>query len=118
MGYESRVIIARKNSIYPEFAENIAELNLCKVSGGFLDLFNDEYDGKFFDFYGCDAQITQDKYGKPLTYAPFDRVYEWLVRNVTREGYRRYDMLLALMREVKNGWLGDTEDFILIHYGY
>ena len=117
MGYESRVIIARRFS-GSEYAEDIAEMKLGKVSDGFLQLFRVEYDGKFFDFYGCDAQITQDKYGKPLTYASFDRVYEWLVMNVQEANYRRYNMLLALMQEVRNGWAGDTEDFVLIHYGY
>ena len=117
MGYESRVIIARRFS-GSEYAEDIVEMKLGKVSDGFLQLFKEEYDGRFFDFYGCDAQITQDKYGKPLTYAPFDKVYEWLVKNVHEANYRRYNMLFALMREVRSGWAGDTEDFVLIHYGY
>lgn len=120
MGYESRVIIARKNSISPKFIDVVAELNMSGVTDGFLNLFKDEYTGLFFDFYarGEDRQIKVDKYDKPLTYAPFDKVYKWLLDNVLEEHYRRYDMLLAVLNTVRTGWATQENEFIVIHYGY
>ena len=119
MGYESRVIIAKKSSVMSGYAEDIAELNLCKVSGEFLALFTSEYKGNFYDFYGSDARVTEDKYGKPLTYTTFRKVHKWLLDNIQKEEhYRRYDMLLALMNSIRTGWADEVGDFIIIHYGY
>jgi hypothetical protein len=116
MGYESRVIIARP--YFEGYAETIAELNLCGTSQGFLNLFTGEYEGKFFDFYGSDAEVKEDKYGKKLTYTSFEKVYNWLLDNVQVENYRRFYMLLALMQTIRTGWSDEIGDFIIIHYGY
>ena len=118
MGYESRVIIARKSSISPKWAETIAEFNLCKVDGEFLDLFDKEYKGDFYDFYEGNTPIKEDRYGDPLKYATFNKVYKWLLDNVRDKNFRRYDLLLGAMNVVRTGWVGMTNEFILIHYGY
>lgn len=117
MGYESRVIIARKGCL-KGFAENIAEFNLCKVDGEFLNLFDKEYKGEFYDFYEGNTPIKEDRYGDPLKYATFGRVYQWLLDNVRRQNYRRYDLLLGAMNAVRVGWEDAEKDFIVIHYGY
>lgn len=118
MGYESRVIIARKLSVGSGFAENIAEFNLCKVNGEFLDLFDKEYKGKFYDFYEGNTPIKEDKYGDALKYTTFNKAYKWLLDNARKENYRRYDVLLGAMNAIRAGWVGEIKDFILIHYGY
>lgn len=118
MGYESRVIIARKSSIFKEHAENIAELNLCKVDGEFLDLFSKEYKREFYDFYGSDDRVVKDRYGDPLRYATFNAVYKWLLDNVGKANYRRYDMLLGILTAIRTGWADDLNEFVIIHYGY
>ena len=117
MGYESRVIIARKSAI-KFHAENIAELNLCKVDGEFLNLFNKEYKREFYDFYGCDDRVVKDKYGDSLKYATFNAVYKWLLDNVDKAHYRRYDMLLGILTAIRTGWADSLNEFVIIHYGY
>ena len=118
MGYETRVIIARKSSVFKECAETIAELNLSKVDGGFLDLFDKEYKREFYDFYGHDDRVVEDRYGDKLKYATFNTVYKWLLDNVGRANYRRYNMLLGLLTAIRTGWAGETNEFVIIHYGY
>lgn len=119
MGYESRVIIAKKNTRFKGFAEDIAELNLCGMDGDFLDLFDKEYDGNFYDFYAHnDERVVKDRYGKPLKYATFNKVYKYCLNNVQRQRYRRLDMLLAVLNTVRTGWADECNEFIIIHYGY
>lgn len=118
MGYESRVIIARRGEIIPNYAEPIAEFNLCKIDGDFLDLFDEEYKGDFYDFYEGNTPIKEDRYGDPLKYATFGRVYQWLLDNVRDKNFRRYDLLLGAMNVVRTCWEDTEKDFIIIHYGY
>lgn len=121
MGYESRVIIAKRNTRFKGFAETIAELNLCGMEGDFLDLFDKEYDGNFYDFYATnvsDERVVKDRYGKPLKYATFNKVYKYCLNNAQRQRYRRLDMLLAVLNTVRTGWADEYNDFIIIHYGY
>lgn len=118
MGYESRVIIARKSKFIKGYAENIAELNLSKVDGDLLNLFDKEYKGEFYDFYGSDTRVTEDRYGDKLKYAPFSKVYKYCLDNASKQNYRRLDLLLAVLNAVRQGWAGEYNDFIVIHYGY
>lgn len=117
MGYESRVIIARKGCI-KGYAEVLAEFNMCGVHGEFLNLFDKEYKGDFYDFYEGNTPIKEDRYGNPLKYTTFNKVYKWLLDNVRDKGYRRYDLLLGVMNMVRTGWTGVINDIIIIHYGY
>lgn len=119
MGYESRVIIAKKNTRFKDFAEDIAELNLCGMEGNFLDLFDKEYTGNFYDFYARnDERVVEDRYGKPLKYATFNKVYKYCLDNAHTSHYRRLDMLLAVLNTIRTGWADECNDFIIIHYGY
>ena len=115
MGYESRVIIGRK--LAEDCVEKIAELNLSKMGEGFLSLFDREYKVDFYDFYNGDNKVEEDRYGKPLTYAPFNRVYKYCLDTAQRDNYRRLHMLLAVLNVVRQCW-DDYEDFVIIHYGY
>ncbi len=117
MGYESRVIIARKG-VVTGYAETIAEFNLCKVNGEFFDLFDKEYKGNFYDFYEGNTPIKKDRYGDALKYTTFNKAHKWLLDNARRENYRRYDLLLSAMNAIREGWAGEINNFILIHYGY
>ena len=118
MGYESRVIIARKSNI-KGYVEVIAELNLCGMEGGFLGLFDKEYKGELYDFYARnDTEVKEDCYGKPLTYATFNSVYKYCLNYVGIQNYRRLDMLFAVLTAVRTGWADEYNDFIVIHYGY
>ena len=115
MGYESRVIIGRK--LAEDCVEKIAELNLSKMDGDFLNLFDVEYEVAFYDFYDGDNRVEKDRYGKPLTYAPFNKVYKYCLDTVQRDNYRRLQMLLAVLNVVRQCW-HDYENFVIIHYGY
>lgn len=116
MGYESRVIIGRKLS--KDYVEKIAELNLSKMDGDFLNLFDKEYTGHFYDFYTGDTEVKEDRYGKPLTCATFSKVYKYCLDNAREQNYRRLDMLLAVLNTIRTGWADECNEFIIIHYGY
>lgn len=118
MGYESRVIIARKNAMFKGFAEDIAELNLCGMDSDFINLFDKEYTGHFYDFYAGDTEVKEDKYGRHLRYATFNKVYKYCLNNACKQNYRRLDMLLAVLNTIRTGWANECNEFIIIHYGY
>ena len=120
MGYESRVIIARKYSAKQDSCIDIvAELNLCKMDGDFLDLFDKEWKTGYYET-SAEKTIVTDKYDKVVTYAPFNKVYKWCLDNANgKDGhrYRRLDVLIGVLNAVRLGW-HDYKDFVIIHYGY
>ena len=121
MGYESRVIIARRFEVGNSYrcTEILAELKLSKMGDGFFQLFDKYIDFEFYAPYvDGDIEVRTDKYGDRLRYASFKDVYKWCLANKYRDNYRRMDMLIALMQSIECGWYDEIDEFIVIHYGY
>ena len=117
MGYESKVIIARKYGT-KKYActEIIAQINLCGMPNGFDELFTKEYPNGYYVLETAE-KITTDKYDAPVTYAKLDTVLKWALDNALEARYRRMDLLIATLTSVRQGW-GNDKDLIVIHYGY
>lgn len=113
MGYESKIIIARK--LTPDCLDVIAELNMSVTTGEFVDLFDKEWEHGYLSNTHGDL-IKTDRYGATLKYATFPRVFRWCLNNEKNVNYARLNILTAILFEVKRNW--DTEDIIVIHYGY
>lgn len=118
MGYESRVVIAKRYNTKKQdnILDTVAELELSGMGVDFLNLFNKEWKTGYYDMVSNQTIVT-DKYGKTVTYTTFNTVYKWCLDNAGKEKYRRLDMLLAVLNVVRTGWY-DYKDFIIIHYGY
>ena len=118
MGYESRVVIAKRYNTKKQdkILDTVAELELRGMGVDFLNLFDKEWKTGYYDMVSNQTVLT-DKYGKTVTYATFNTVYKWCLDNAYKEKYRRLDMLLAVLNVVRAGWY-DYKDFIVIHYGY
>ena len=112
MGYESRIYVVEKSNIKePEgfWCEVIATVNMCKTNADFVNLFDTEFDGYFYDAV-C---ITEDKYGKKLTVADKDSVVNYLETRVN--DYRRYKILYNLLKGFdEESW----DNLCIVHYGY
>ena len=119
MGYESRVVIAKRYNTKKQdnCVDIVAELNLCKMEGSFLDLFDREWKTGYYET-SAEKTIVKDKYDKVVTYAPFNKVYKYCLNNAGRQSYRRLDLLLAVLNTIRVGWAGLENEFIVIHYGY
>ena len=118
MGYESKVIIARRydKTKQDNVLDIVAELELSKMGGDFLNLFTNEWATGYYDTVSGDT-VIKDKYGDTVKYATFNAVYKWCLDNAYKDKYRRQDMLLAVLNVIRTGW-HDYNDFIIIHYGY
>lgn len=118
MGYESKVIIARRYNTKKQDSclDIVAELELSCMEGSFLDLFEKEWKTGYYEMTAGKTIVT-DKYGKVVTYAPFNKVYKYCLDNAGKQHYRRLNLLLAVLNEVRQGWY-DYNNFIVIHYGY
>ena len=118
MGYEERVVIARR---YGKKQENVmdilAELNLCGMPNGFRDLFTSEWKTGYYDSTSG-MTVIKDKYDKTVTYTTFRKVHKWCIEKANLEHYRRLDLLLSVLDSIQRGWYYDLGDIIIIHYGY
>ena len=118
MGYESKVIIARKfNREQNDVLDILAELELSGMPVGFLNLFVTEWKTGYYDT-ASNTTIVKDKYGATVKYATFNKVYKWCLNNALLERYRRVDLLTAVLNSIRIGWADDIGQIIVIHYGY
>lgn len=119
MGYESRVIIARRYNTKKQdnILDILAELPLSKMGGDFRDLFANEWKTGYYHLPSGQT-IIKDKYDRTVTYAPFRKVHKWCVENANEQRYRRLDLLLAVLDSIQRGWNYDLGEIIVIHYGY
>ncbi len=116
MGYESRILVVNKYET--EVCSVIADLKLSKMPTDFVDLFKKEID---FDLYlglNDEEPRKEDCYGKKLTYAKIEDVYEWLEAHEQTE-YRRQ----KLARFTLKGFMQDAGDWsdcnlCVVHFGY
>lgn len=123
MGYESRIIVARR-SVWESgyiYYEQLADMQLAKVGGNFPSIFTTEIES---DIYGDgfkensdeEYTLTEDCYGKTCCYAPIQTVIDWLEKAETEEHYRRFTPAIAMLKAyAAEKWEGDI---VVIHYGY
>ena len=115
MGYESRIFVVNKYET--EVCSIIADLRLSKMPSDFVELFKQEID---FDFYldWNDEPVKEDCYGKKLTYAKIEDVYNWLEAHEQTE-FRRW----RLARYTLKPFVQDASDWCdcnlcVVHFGY
>lgn len=119
MGYESKIIVARKCSVEREntepyiFSLELARMNLSRA-GGIEEIFAEPVTWTIHGDDECD--ITEDKYGDTCRYTDIQTVIDWLEKAEAREHYRRFTPALAMLR----AYAAETWDdpLIVIHYGY
>lgn len=124
MGYESRIIVARRTvwerSGFVWF-EKLSEMWLSKVGYGFPEIFTTEIES---DIYGDgfkensneEYELTVDKYGDICKYADVQTVIDWLENAEAKEHYRRFTPAIAMLKAyTAEKWRGDI---VVIHYGY
>lgn len=124
MGYESRLYIVNKSSMFNEdktrYAQIVATFNMCVCPTTY----------KLQDFpetdcyiYGDDGnrRILEDNYGRRLTEAEIEDVIDLLEEDIRKgEKYRRLFPLLATLKvfeEQKRIGVWD-ENLVVLHYGY
>lgn len=126
MGYESKIIVARKCSIECKDAEpyvfsiELARMNLA-VAGGIERIFTEpltwEIHGDGFEVNSNrEFDMTEDCYGDICKYTDIQTVIDWLENAEATEHYRRFTPALAMLK----AYAAETWDdpLIVIHYGY
>ena len=125
MGYDSRLYIVEKSSIFEEdigkfYAQPVAMFDSC-VCYPVSNVLRNESETDCY-FYGTDGntKILEDKYGEPLTETALKTVIDILEEEVENgETYRRIFPLLSMLKtfneQLENGmW----KDLVVLHYGY
>lgn len=125
MGYESRIYIVQKTNILhvldngtkKVWAEVIAQVNMCKCVD-FSSIFSKETDCYIYADDG-NTQILEDKYGDALKESSIETVIDYLEHKIeSGDEYRRFPMLLSMLKPFtnRNEW-GDG-NIVVLHYGY
>lgn len=134
MGYESRLYICKRVKIDEEscYNEVLAAINVSKIGGDFVQLFDTKLDGDFFGMDGDMSQFEQqgdedepklvDNYGYELKYTSLDRVLGWCneyMDNTEEFPYWRIAVLQEMLGSFYNLFkpIGN-EQLIVVHYGY
>jgi len=124
MGYESRIIVARRTvwaSSGLVWFEKLSEMWLSKVGYNFPEIFTTEIES---DIYGDgfkknsdeEYELTEDKYGDICKYTDVQTVIDWLENAEAKEHYRRFTPAIAMLKAyAAEKWEGDI---VVIHYGY
>ena len=124
MGYESRIIVARRD-VWEErglvWYEKLAEMWLGKVYRDFYKIFTTEiesniYGDGFKENSDEEYELTEDRYGDICKYAPIQTVIDWLEKEDAKEHYCRFTPAIAMLKAyAMEKWEGDL---VVIHYGY
>lgn len=134
MGYESRLYICKRVKIDEEscYNEVLAAINVSKIGGDFVQLFDTKLDGDFFGMDGDMSQFEQqgdedepklvDNYGYELKYTSLDRALGWCneyMDNTEEFPYWRIAVLQEMLGSFYNLFkpIGN-EQLIVVHYGY
>ena len=119
MGYESRIIVARR--IRSCMVEKLSEMWLSKVGYNFPEIFTTEiesniYGDGFKENSDEEYELTVDNYGNICKYADVQTVIDWLENAEAKEHYRRFTPAIAMLKAyAAEKWKGDI---VVIHYGY
>ena len=124
MGYESRIIVA-KRTVWDDsglvWFEKLADMYLSKVGGNFPDIFTTEVESNIYgDGFKMNSEeeieLTEDKYGDTCCYTDVQTVIKWLENAEAEEHYRRFTPAIAMLKAyAAEKWEGDI---VVIHYGY
>lgn len=126
MGYESIIYVVNKIGTFHEdinlrYAEEIAKVDMRAIYP-ISDVLR-KYPRTDCFIYADDGntEITEDRYGKPLTEIPIPNLITIITdvmeveRGMGKETYRRYIPLLNLLKGFD---LNEWEDLVALHYGY
>jgi hypothetical protein len=123
MGYESKIYIVKKHQPTilirndgKVWGDVIATVDLCKCYPLASELRYRKATECYI--YEGDEEITEDKYGQPLTETPLDEFID-IMREVRSEvdGYRRFEVLYSLVKSIKFEF-EDYDEIVILHYGY
>ena len=124
MGYESRIIVARR-TVWERsglvWFEKLSEMWLSKVGYNFPEIFTTEiesniYGDGFKENSNEEYELTIDKYGDICKYTDIQTVIDWLENAEKREHYRRHTPAIAMLKAyAAEQWEGEL---VVIHYGY
>lgn len=124
MGYESKAFVIQRH----ECGESLVlgfEIARVDVScaGDFKNIFTTPIDFEVRSMatneVGDEILITEDEYGKPLTYAPIREVIKWLEEEMKKDSYRRYRLLYNLLTELTTDvWSDIRDELVVVHYGH
>ena len=124
MGYESKLYVVQKmgwiNEKKKTFAQVIAMFDMCQYYS-LSNVLRDKPETNCY-IYSDDgeSEITEDKYGRPLTESDIKTVIDILEKDIAKgENYRRILPLLSTLKafekQIQEGLWGDI---IVLHYGY
>lgn len=121
MSYESRVFVVNRNEIEHGdgtsfiYAEQIADIKMSCMCGGFTKLFDKKVDYDLYIDNGDEATQT-DKYGDIMTFTDCKTVIDYLENLIASgENYRRLTLLLGLLKGInEEQW----DNIQIVHYGY
>ena len=124
MGYESRIIVARR-TVWERsglvWFEKLSEMWLSKVGYNFPEIFTTEiesniYGDGFKENSDEEYELTEDCYGDVCKYADVQTVIDWFENAEAKEHYRRFPPAIAMLKAyAAEKWEGDI---VVIHYGY
>ena len=122
MGYELKLYIIEPSGITGEdgiYCSVIAMVDVCKpgYDSALYALNTKENNTKKFYFYGEDGNnpIVEDRYGDKIRFASVDDTLEAAIKDNKVDKYRRFDILIACLKAVKNSKFGEP---LVAFYGY
>ena len=120
MGYESKIYVVRKSGLKGDneknFAQKVAEFDLCKVYG-ISDTLRRMPKTDCYIYAGDgNTEIIKDRYGEELTECTPEKLIELIENDIEKGGeYWRYNLILATLRELVK--FNDNKIYCL-HYGH
>ena len=124
MGYESKLYVVQKRTMVNEegktYAQVIAMFDMGKYYSLSNVLRNKPETNCYFYADDGNTQITEDRYGKPLTESDIKTVIDILEKDIAKgENYRRILPLLSTLKAFeKQIQEGLWDDIVVLHYGY
>lgn len=131
MGYESRIIVARKctckmkneaGEVYDDFfTVKLADMWLSRMPRDFVSIFTNPVTWKIYgDGFEINSEseydMTEDCYGAICQYADVQTVVDYLEKAEAEEHYRRFTPAIAMLKAyAAEDW---DDPLIVIHYGY
>jgi hypothetical protein len=124
MGYESKIYIVRKSGYFrrdeeKQWAEDLAIIDMSKCYELSSILCKKPATDCFIYSDDGNTRIEEDRYGSPLTETPLHEALQ-IVEDViakTPYDYWMYSVLRSTLQSIYD-FVGDDENFVVLHYGY
>lgn len=126
MGYESRLYVVikndwgfgeNKNGKTLNYAETIAEFNLCKVYPVSDKMRRYPDTDVYIISDDGNTAIFEDMYGSPLKEIPIKDAISILGQAMENDGYRRYKPCYEMLKALDES-MGEGGNLVVLHYGY